>query len=394
MSINEIRARNRKAFSFPDGINVHGFSIEELYEKIEILKQTQDLADVAYDKAEAKALESSNFAIDSANSALVSKEYSEVSKQEADRAHLSALTAFNAPTTSSVSTTQLTFETGLKTLIVQRDKIFALGQFVLIVSNADPSKYMVGQVVYTEPENGLLTVNVKYLSVLNSTAVSDWTVSVTASDAVIEYFVSIGEANGVFSSGIPRGAAGGVLGGNYPNPDFRVPMATLADLEAHIASLHARTAADIGLENVDNTADIDKPISIAQQQALDQKQALLKSGENIKTINGESVLGAGNIAIVIPEPTPAVAMMTTGPLLVRNNFFTLPSTPLGSVVWNTAQLFLDLTAADMDASGQLLGNRDYLVEEHIVKTIGNQVVFPTAVPDGKYAVVSYLSTPI
>ena len=53
----------------------------------------------------------------------------------------------------------------------------------------------------------------------------------------------------------------------------------------------------LALNNVDNTSDANKPVSSAQQTALDAKQATLVSGTNIKTINGTSVLGSGNIAI-------------------------------------------------------------------------------------------------
>jgi hypothetical protein len=54
---------------------------------------------------------------------------------------------------------------------------------------------------------------------------------------------------------------------------------------------------DVGLGNVDNTSDADKPISSATQSALNAKQAALVSGTNIKTINGDSLLGSGNITI-------------------------------------------------------------------------------------------------
>jgi hypothetical protein len=53
----------------------------------------------------------------------------------------------------------------------------------------------------------------------------------------------------------------------------------------------------LALNNVDNTSDANKPVSSAQQTALDAKQATLVSGTNIKTINGSTVLGSGNIAI-------------------------------------------------------------------------------------------------
>jgi hypothetical protein len=48
---------------------------------------------------------------------------------------------------------------------------------------------------------------------------------------------------------------------------------------------------------VDNTSDAAKPVSTATQTALDAKQATLVSATNIKTVNGSSLLGSGNLAI-------------------------------------------------------------------------------------------------
>lgn len=59
----------------------------------------------------------------------------------------------------------------------------------------------------------------------------------------------------------------------------------------------AITKADIGLGNVDNTTDANKPISTATQTSLDTKQATLVSGGSIKTINGNSILGSGDLEI-------------------------------------------------------------------------------------------------
>jgi hypothetical protein len=55
--------------------------------------------------------------------------------------------------------------------------------------------------------------------------------------------------------------------------------------------------AAVGLGNVDNTSDANKPVSTAQASAIGAKQDTLVSGTNIKTINGSSVLGSGNLAI-------------------------------------------------------------------------------------------------
>jgi hypothetical protein len=55
--------------------------------------------------------------------------------------------------------------------------------------------------------------------------------------------------------------------------------------------------AAVGLSNVDNTSDANKPVSTAQATAIGLKQDTLVSGTNIKTINGNSILGSGNLAI-------------------------------------------------------------------------------------------------
>lgn len=55
------------------------------------------------------------------------------------------------------------------------------------------------------------------------------------------------------------------------------------------------TKANIWLGNVDNTSDVNKPISTATQNALDQKQPTLVSWTNIKTVNNTSLLGSWNI---------------------------------------------------------------------------------------------------
>lgn len=53
----------------------------------------------------------------------------------------------------------------------------------------------------------------------------------------------------------------------------------------------------VGLGSVDNTTDLNKPISTPTQTALNAKQDTLVSGTNIKTINTQSILGAGNLTI-------------------------------------------------------------------------------------------------
>lgn len=66
---------------------------------------------------------------------------------------------------------------------------------------------------------------------------------------------------------------------------------------AKAATKPSYTKTEVGLGNVDNTSDANKPVSTATQTALNAKQATLVSGTNIKTINGLSAIGSGNIDV-------------------------------------------------------------------------------------------------
>ena len=57
---------------------------------------------------------------------------------------------------------------------------------------------------------------------------------------------------------------------------------------------------NIGLGNVNNTSDANKPVSLPTASALSAKQDTLVSGVNIKTVSGNSILGSGNIAVSSP----------------------------------------------------------------------------------------------
>jgi len=73
-----------------------------------------------------------------------------------------------------------------------------------------------------------------------------------------------------------------------------------ANLIAHLtnyANPHNVTKAQVGLGNASNTSDANKPVSIATQTALNLKQNTLVSATNIKTINGATILGSGDLVI-------------------------------------------------------------------------------------------------
>ena len=78
------------------------------------------------------------------------------------------------------------------------------------------------------------------------------------------------------------------------------------------------TKESLGLDLVDNTADINKPISILTQLALDDKQDLLVSGQNIKTINNQSILGSGDVTIAGGGGSPTITILTDAATVTPN----------------------------------------------------------------------------
>lgn len=90
----------------------------------------------------------------------------------------------------------------------------------------------------------------------------------------------------------------GVSGVNTGDQDLSGLVTKTTTVNGHALSSNVTvTSSDVGLGNVDNTSDLNKPISTATSTALSGKQATLVSGTNIKTINGTSVLGSGDITI-------------------------------------------------------------------------------------------------
>jgi hypothetical protein len=128
-------------------------------------------------------------------------------------------------------------------------------------------------------------------------------------------------------SGSPTGAAGGDLAGSYPSPT--VPgLTSKQTLNANLTAISALTPSDndllqrkagvwtnrtptqvktdlsltktdVGLANVDNTTDLNKPISTATQIALDLKVNTSDLGAKVLLIDDVSSLPAGTPAGVI-----------------------------------------------------------------------------------------------
>lgn len=118
-----------------------------------------------------------------------------------------------------------------------------------------------------------------------------------------------------------------------------MPMATPLTSVAGRTGVVTLTKADVGLEQVDNTSDAAKPVSTAQAEALAAKQDTLVSQGNIRSINGTSILGSGDLLIVgAPELLPVVAFMTTPAAAATVTIgAAIPSHPAG-LTWAEGQL--------------------------------------------------------
>lgn len=100
------------------------------------------------------------------------------------------------------------------------------------------------------------------------------------------------------------------------------------------------TKSDVGLGNAENTSDANKPISTATALAIAAKQDTLVSTTNIKTINGNSLLGAGDLTIT------GAGTVTSASVVSANGF-------AGTVATATTTPAITLSTS---VSGLLKGN--------------------------------------
>ena len=129
--------------------------------------------------------------------------------------------------------------------------------------------------------------------------------------------------------------------------------------------------ASVGLGNVDNTSDVNKPISTATQTALDSKQGTLVSGTNIKTVNNTSILGSGDISVqpvLVGSGTGQNIKTINGSSILGTGNLSLQPTLVGS---GTGQNIKTINNTSVLGSGNI-SVQPVLVSGTNIKTINNE----------------------
>lgn len=154
---------------------------------------------------------------------------------------------------------------------------------------------------------GTVVLNKSHVGLTNADNTSDANKPVsTATQTALDLKAPIagptftGTVGGISKSMVGLGSADNTSDASKP---VSTAMQTALDLKSTIASptftgtVSGISKGMVGLGSVDNTTDAGKPISTATQNALDTKQATLVSATNIKTVNGTTLLGSGDLVV-------------------------------------------------------------------------------------------------
>lgn len=173
----------------------------------------------------------------------------------------------------------------------------------LVIEFTDNDKYLFDGIIEVAPNELMVVIDKSNMAtfkkasngdVLFSQLISDIQIagSPVTKDTIIDQFAAIGFISGGGGSG--EGAVNSVNG-------------QTGDVIITPASLNVYTRAEVDDAINEETTERQKQDSAlggmiaaetaAREQAVASKQDILVSGQNIKTINGQSVLGSGNIAI-------------------------------------------------------------------------------------------------
>lgn len=179
---------------------------------------------------------------------------------------------------------------------------------------------------YLTPAEG----NAAYAPIAHSHIIGDVTGLQTALDNKLDdsqataYGLSLlGAASAAATKTLLALVKGDVGLGNVDNTsDANKPVSTATqtalNLKANLASptftgtVSGITKSMVGLANVDNTADVNKPVSTAQQAALDLKQDTSTIDERIRDTIGATLVQGANVTITVDDVANTITIAAAG----------------------------------------------------------------------------------
>jgi hypothetical protein len=254
--------------------------------------------------------------------------------------------AVNAPATNATSTTSLTIGTGSKSLtLAEIGKLFYIGQTVSI-SDTTGLNVMSGTITAFDSGTGAMTVNVT--NAIGTGTIASWIISVGALSATSTGTSLVkGNGTGGFSAATVRtdyaepttALATGLLKNTTTTGAHTIAVAgtdyqavitggattiTTADLTVSRA-LASNASGKVVVSTVTSTElGYLSGVTSAIQTQLGTKQATLVSATNIKTVNGNTLLGSGNLAITTSGLNSGATTNMTG--LLKGDGTTISAT--------------------------------------------------------------------
>ena len=223
------------------------------------------------------------------------------------------------------------YDDGTGTLATVANNKYTI-QRVLYFANANKTFVQYGTTVYNTLTDALdavprasfpLLAGIKTAMVRGYIVVKKGATDLSSADAT---FLSADKFGGVagLDSGSTTASWGGITGTLSAQTDLQAEL----DLKADVTALNLKADAT-AISNIDNTSDLNKPVSTAQQTALDLKV--------------DSVVAGTNITVDATDPNNPIVASATSAQTNATNTFTAPQ--LGTVTTDNDMSF-DLSVTD------------------------------------------------